>query len=94
MKLKPWQVKFMMNIFPALFFNRVRVKRVSSDFCEMDVRVKLSIFNRNLQGSIFGGIVSATSKQVTGIPTGTIWVRLWTRIGNVWQPPLDYSFTR
>ncbi len=55
MKLKPWQVKWMLNAFPALFFQRIRIKRIASDFREMDVIIKLRIFNRNLQGSVFGG---------------------------------------
>ncbi|MBM3756837.1 MAG: hypothetical protein FJW38_22995 [Acidobacteria bacterium] len=46
------------------------------------------------QGNIFGGVVATTSRQITNIPTGAIWVRLWTRIAGVWQPPIDYQFTR
>ena len=61
MKLKPWQVKLMLNAFPALFFQRIRVRRVSSDFREMDVIVKLGIFNRNLQGSVFGGTLFSSA---------------------------------
>jgi hypothetical protein len=48
-------------------------------------------------GNISSGVVTGTSKQVTGIPNGagaTIWVRLWTRIGGVWQTPIDYPFVR
>lgn len=45
------------------------------------------------QGTTFGGLVSTTSKQVTGIPcTGTIHVRLYTRISGTWQAPIDYTF--
>jgi hypothetical protein len=46
------------------------------------------------QGNIFGGVVATTSRQVTNIPSGAIWVRLWTRIGGIWQPPIDYQFNR
>ncbi len=48
-------------------------------------------------GNIFGGVVVSTFRTVTGIPTGSggpIWVRLYTRIGGVWQAPIDYSYGR
>lgn len=48
-------------------------------------------------GDISGAVVNGTSKQVSGIPntgSGPIWVRLWTRIGGVWQTPFDYQFIR
>jgi len=45
-------------------------------------------------GNIFGRNVGlVTSQAVTGIPTngGTIWVRLWTLLGNAWQYN-DYTY--
>ena len=51
----------MLNAFPALFFQRIRVRRVSADFREMDVVIKLGIFNRNLQGSVFGGTLFSSA---------------------------------
>jgi hypothetical protein len=48
-------------------------------------------------GNISAGVVTSTFKTVTGIPSGAggpIWVRLYTRIGGVWQAPIDYSYGR
>lgn len=47
--------KWIMNLYPPLLFNRVITKRISSDFKEVDVVIKKSWLNKNLQGSIFGG---------------------------------------
>jgi len=57
MKLKAWQVKWMLRIFPALLFSRVWVKYVSADFKSCTVSVKPSLLNRNLQRTIFGGTI-------------------------------------
>ena len=46
-------------------------------------------------GNISNGVVAGTSKAVSGMPcsNSTIFARLWTRIGGVWQTPLDYTYT-
>ncbi len=46
-------------------------------------------------GAYSSGLVVGLSKAVTGLPQNgsTIFVRLWTRIGGVWQTPIDYTFT-
>ena len=45
-------------------------------------------------GSYYAGYQgAATSRMVTGIPSGTVWVRLWTYFGGV-QVPRDYQYTR
>jgi hypothetical protein len=47
------------------------------------------------QGNIFGGVVAATTRQVTGVPCNgqTIHVRLWTRNSGGYLSPNDYTFT-
>ncbi len=55
MKLKPWVAKWFMNFYPPNLINRVVISRLSADFREVDIKVKKSILNKNLQGSIFGG---------------------------------------
>ena len=44
-----------MSLYPPLFFNRIVVQSISSDFKRVKVKVVKSIFNKNPQGSIFGG---------------------------------------
>lgn len=55
MKLSEGTIRRMLNLFPPLFFNRIRIRRVAPGFREMEVRVRSSLLNRNLQRTIFGG---------------------------------------
>ena len=55
MKMTPRSFKWLMNLYPPLFFNRIRVVRVSKNFKEVDVVIKKSLLNKNIQGTIFGG---------------------------------------
>tara|TARA_B100000427_G_scaffold291311_1_gene268043 strand:- start:229 stop:705 length:477 start_codon:yes stop_codon:yes gene_type:complete len=50
-------VKFVLNIFPPLFFNRIVLKYISDDFSEMKVILKKAIFNINFNKTIFGGSI-------------------------------------
>ena len=45
------------NSFPPLLFNRIYLKSISSDYREMNVVLKKSIFNINYYKSIFGGSI-------------------------------------
>ncbi len=47
----------MLNLFPPLLVNRARVRHVSGDFREVDVVLRNSPLNRNLEGAIFGGSI-------------------------------------
>jgi thioesterase domain-containing protein len=55
--MRVWKAKWMMNLYPPLLVNRISVKRISSDYKQVEVRVKKSLLNRNLQKSIFGGTI-------------------------------------
>jgi hypothetical protein len=55
MAYSAFTAKWIMRLYPPLLFNRIVVQRISADFKEVDVRIKKSWLNRNLQGSIFGG---------------------------------------
>ena len=46
------------------------------------------------QGTIYAGDQGlATCRTITGIPNGTIWVRLWTFYGGI-MVPVDFEYTR
>ncbi len=57
MKFRPWQIKWMLSLFPPLLFSRVQVMAIANDFSWAEIRVKHSIFNKNLQKTIFGGTI-------------------------------------
>ena len=63
-KIKPIKKKysaksiaFFLNFFPPLLFNRIVIKKVNSDFSDLDIVIKYSWMNRNIQKSIFGGTI-------------------------------------
>jgi hypothetical protein len=50
-------LRFVLNIFPPLFFNRIVLKRVSKDYTEFRVVLRRSILNMNFHRTIFGGTI-------------------------------------
>jgi len=57
-KKKPWLLKFI-NFWPPYFGAGIRVKRVSSDFREIEVEMKQRFWNTNYVGVHFGGSLYA-----------------------------------
>jgi len=57
MKFRTFFLKLTLNLFPPLFFNRIYLKNISSDYKEMNVVLKKSIFNINYYKSVFGGSI-------------------------------------
>lgn len=47
----------MLSLFPPLLFSRVKVLYIANDFKTARVRIKPSVFNKNLQRSVFGGTI-------------------------------------
>lgn len=50
-------LKFILNIFPPLLFNRIALKKVSDDYTEFKVVLRRSILNMNFHKTIFGGTI-------------------------------------
>ena len=57
MKSPPFISRMLINLYPPFLVNRVVVKYVSKDYQTVKVKIVKSIFNRNIQGSIFGGTI-------------------------------------
>ena len=51
---KSWMLKFL-NLWPPFLGAGIRVRRLSSDFKEIDVAMNLHFWNRNYVGTQFGG---------------------------------------
>ena len=54
-------LKWVMNVYPPLLFQRIWVKKFHSGFLGVDVKVANSFLNRNYNGSIFGGTIYAAT---------------------------------
>jgi len=57
----------MMRLYPPLFFQRIWVKKVHSDFKRMDVRIVKSWLNGNHNNSIFGGTLFAAADPMHAV---------------------------
>jgi hypothetical protein len=57
MKVSKFAIKFVLNIFPPLLFNRIVLKEISDDFMQMRVVIKRVLFNINFHKTIFGGSI-------------------------------------
>ncbi len=55
--LKPSELKRMLNLWIPFIFNRIKIIQVSDDFRKIDVRLKLSFWNRNPGKAIWGGAI-------------------------------------
>jgi len=47
----------MMNLFPPLLINRIKIIEADQEFKQLKVRIKYSLWNKNLQNAIFGGSI-------------------------------------
>jgi acyl-coenzyme A thioesterase PaaI-like protein len=94
MKLSPRGVKWMMNLYPPLLFNRIVVKEISHDFLYARVVIKKSFLNRNLNGTIFGGTLFSAADPFFSVLYWQIFLRkkkqmeAWVRAieGNYLKP--------
>lgn len=53
--MKANSLRHIINLWPPLFFNSIKVTRISDNFREVDVALKLRWFNRNNVRTQFGG---------------------------------------
>ncbi|HEY0177731.1 MAG TPA: DUF4442 domain-containing protein [Pedobacter sp.] len=54
-------LKWAISLYPPLFFQRIWVKRFHPGFRGVDVKINKSLFNKNYNGSIFGGTIYAAT---------------------------------
>ena len=56
---KAWRFKLFINVWPPLFFSRIKLIKLTDDFRDAKVRMTLRGWNRNAKGSHFGGSLFA-----------------------------------
>ncbi len=54
-------LKWAMSLYPPLLFQRIWVRRFHKGFRGADVKIAKSLFNKNYNGSIFGGTIYAAT---------------------------------
>jgi len=81
MQLGPKAFKFVLNLYPPFLFSRTRVRYISADWREVEVRLHKSLLTRNYVGTTFGGsMYGATDPfymlmliRILGIKNHIIW---------------------
>ena len=56
-ELKPHELKRVLNLWLPFIFNRIKIIHISDDFKQIDVRLKLSFWNRNPGKALWGGAI-------------------------------------
>ncbi|KQS28446.1 DUF4442 domain-containing protein [Pedobacter sp. Leaf194] len=54
-------LKWVMRLYPPLFFQRIWVQKFEGDFTSCSVKLSKSFLNKNYNGSIFGGTIYAAT---------------------------------
>jgi hypothetical protein len=91
MKLSPLGVKWMMNLYPPLLFNRIVVQEISPDFLYARVLIKKSFLNRNLNGTIFGGTLFSAADPFFSVLYWQIFLRKKTRM-EAWVRAIEGNY--
>ncbi|OWK70331.1 PaaI family thioesterase [Pedobacter sp. AJM] len=61
MIISPNTLKWVMRLYPPLFFQRIWVQKFGDDFRSCTVKINKSFLNKNYNGSIFGGTIYAAT---------------------------------
>ncbi|MDP6539067.1 MAG: YiiD C-terminal domain-containing protein [Planctomycetota bacterium] len=78
-KLSPRSFRWMLNVFPPLMLQRIRIVSVGADFQSCRVRIAKSPLTRNLHGATFGGTIFAAADPIAA----TLFWQLFARRGVV-----------
>jgi len=57
--LSPKYIRRLINLWPPLFFSGIRVKSITEDWSQVVVELRLTWWNRNAVGTMFGGSLFA-----------------------------------
>ena len=89
-QLKAKYFKFLVNLWPPLFFSGIKVIRISADYREIDVVLKLRWYSKNYVGVHYGGsLFSMTDPWYM--------VMLMTALGRnyyVWDKTVDIDYIK
>ena len=86
-------LKWVMRLYPPLFFQRVWVQHFKSDFTAVSVKINHSILNTNYNKSIFGGTIFSAADPFYPI----LFFQLLRRKGFniiVWSRSADIHFLK
>lgn len=87
------RIKWVLNLYPPFFFNRIRILDVAPGCRGCRIRIKKSVFTRNLQGTIFGGTIFSAADPMHAILLWQILAREG-RVVQAWLRSARIHYTR
>ena len=72
--------KWILRLYPPLLFQRVQVLEIGAGFRTCRVRVRRSLLNRNLNGTIFGGAIFCAADPIYAILYWQVFARRGARL--------------
>jgi nitrogen regulatory protein PII len=82
-------LKWLMRLYPPLLFQRIWVRSFDKGFRGVNVKIIKSIFNKNYNGSIFGGTIFAAADPFYPVlfdrvlNTGDRKLRIWSKSSKI-----------
>ena len=74
------QGRWMLNLYPPLLVQRIRVTEIGTGFRSAHVRIAKSVLTRNLHGTTFGGTIFSAADPMYAVMYWQIFARLGLRV--------------
>jgi len=83
-------MKWVMRVYPPLLLQRIWVKSFDKGFRGVKVKINKSLFNKNYNGSIFGGTIFAAADPFYPVlfnqvlnPKGELRLKIWSKSAKI-----------
>lgn len=86
-------LKWVMRLYPPLFFQRIWVKNIHSGFKGIDVKINRSLFTTNFGKSIFGGTIFSATDPFYALLFGQLMKRKGFRV-TVWLKSAQINYLK
>lgn len=93
MMISETSLKWLMRLYPPMFFQRIWVKKIYKDFKGIDVKINKSLFTTNLGNSTFGGTIFSATDPFYALLFGQLMQRKGFKI-TVWLKSAQIQYIK
>jgi hypothetical protein len=86
-------LKWVMRLYPPMFFQRIWVKKIHTGFKGIDVKINRSLFTTNFGKSIFGGTIFSATDPFYALLFGQLMKRKGFRV-TVWLKSAQINYLK
>jgi hypothetical protein len=86
-------LKWVMRLYPPMFFQRIWVKKIHTGFKGIDVKINRSLFTTNFGKSIFGGTIFSATDPFYALLFGQLMKRKGFHV-TVWLKSAQISYLK